>query len=145
MNLPPPHYQDINSETSLIGDLQALVNDAFPKKCNSCGCSFETAEDFVRQTEAIRGKSGLKSAVDDDGRPVVELFRNCLCGSTLMDAFRDRRDTSEAGLRRRAKFGELAARLVARGVTPEMARTELLKVLRGEGSSVLEQLTGCKL
>ena len=139
------HDQDINSETSLFGDLQALVNGAFPKKCNTCGRNFETAEDFVRQTEAIRGKSGLKSALDDDGRPVVELFRNCLCGSTLMDAFRDRRDSSEAGLRRRAKFGELVARLVARGVTPEIARTELLKVLRGEGSSVLEEIAGCKL
>lgn len=135
----------MNTESSLFADLQALVNTAFPKKCSSCGRNFDTADDFVRQTEAIRGKSGLKSALDDDGRPVVELFRNCPCGSTLMDAFRDRRDTSEAGLRRRAKFGELIERLVARGVTPETARAELLKVLRGEGSTLLEEITGCKL
>lgn len=135
----------MNTETSLFADLQALVNTAFPKKCSSCGRNFDTADDFVRQTDAIRGKSGLKSAVDDDGRPVVELFRNCPCGSTLMDAFRDRRDASEAGLRRRAKFGALIERLVARGVTPETARAELLKVLRGQGSTLLEEITGCKL
>lgn len=135
----------MNSELSLFADLQALVDAAFPKKCSSCGRNFETADDFVRQTDAIRGKSGLKSAVDDDGRPVVELFRNCPCGSTLMDAFRDRRHTSEAGLRRRAKFGALIDRLAARGVAPETARAELLKVLRGEGSALLETITGAKL
>ncbi|MCK9987662.1 MAG: hypothetical protein AzoDbin1_04134, partial [Azoarcus sp.] len=47
-----------------------------------------------------------------DGQVIVELFRNCVCGSTLMDCFRDRRDTSEAGLRRRARFGELKPRAI---------------------------------
>lgn len=132
-------------DMNLFADLQALANSAFPKRCNTCGRLFNTPEEFVRETESIRGVSGFKSSNDDDGRPVVELFRNCPCGSTLMDAFRDRRDTSEAGLRRRAKFGELMERLVARGIPRDVARAELLKVLRGEGSEVLAQATGFKI
>lgn len=135
----------MSDDLALFADLQALVNTAFPKRCNNCGRVFNSPEDFVRETESIRGLSGLKSASDDDGRPVVELFRNCPCGSTLMDAFRDRRDNGEAGLRRRAKFGELMDRLVARGVPRGVARTELLKVLHGEGSELLTQVTGFKL
>lgn len=132
-------------DLSLFADLQALANTAFPKRCNTCGRVFNTPEEFVRETESIRGVSGFKSACDDDGRPMVELFRNCPCGSTLMDAFRDRRDTSEAGLRRRTKFGELVERLVVRGIARDVARAELLKILRGEGSELLSQVTGFKL
>ncbi len=42
------------------------------------------------------------------------------------------------GLRRR-RFGELMDFLVANGVAPETARTELLKVMRGERSKLLEK------
>jgi len=82
--------------------------------------------------------AGLKQAVDDDGQVIVELFRNCVCGSTLMNCFRDRRDTSEAGLRRRTRFGELIATLVDQGLERERAHAELLKVLRGEPSTILK-------
>lgn len=135
----------MTDDLALFADLQALANTAFPKRCNTCGRVFNNPEEFVRETESIRGVSGLKSASDDDGRPVVELFRNCPCGSTLMDAFRDRRDASETGLWRRAKFGDLMDRLVARGVPREVARAELLKVLRGEGSELLTKVIGIKL
>lgn len=135
----------VTMDLSLFADLQALANTAFPKRCNTCGRVFHTPEEFVRETESIHGVSGFKSSCDDDGRPVVELFRNCPCGSTLMDAFRDRRDTSEVGMRRRAKFGELMDRLEARGLSRDVARAELLKVLRGEGSELLAQATGFKI
>lgn len=135
----------MDDDLNLFADLQALANTAFPKRCNTCGRVFNSPEEFVRETESIRGVSGLKSACDDDGRPVVELFRNCPCGSTLMDAFRDRRDSSEAGLRRRTKFGEIIERLVTRGVAREVARVELLKLMRGEGSELLTRVTGFKL
>ncbi len=73
-----------------------------------------------------------------DTTGIVNLFRNCTCGSTLMDEFNNRRDLSPGGLKRREKFGALMDRLVEGGMEMETARTELLKVMRGEGSKVLK-------
>ena len=89
-------------------DLRALAESAFPKRCANCGRTYATAEDFLAQTQHISpNRSGLKSSTDDDGAIIVEAFRNCVCGSTLMDFFSDRRDASAAGLARRQRFGEL--------------------------------------
>ena len=79
----------------LFKGLQALAKSDFPKKCSTCGRTFNTAEEFIQQTELIRPEiSGLKQSIDDEGLAIVELFRNCPCGSTLMDAFNNRRDMS---------------------------------------------------
>jgi len=77
------------------------------------------------------------TGVSDDGSRIVEAFRNCPCGSTLMDFFTDRRDMSEKGLRRRERFGELLDYLVENGMERAAARAELLKVLKGGSSAVL--------
>ncbi|WP_211167388.1 hypothetical protein, partial [Aromatoleum evansii] len=123
----------------LYAGLRELAAGTFPKRCSACGRKYCDADDYIAQTQRVgNGRSGLKQAVDDDGQVIVELFRNCVCGSTLMDCFRDRRDASEAGLRRRARFGELIEMLVAQGLDRERARTELLKVLRGEPSTTLQ-------
>ena len=48
------------SDLSLDGlydGLQALANSAFPKKCNTCGRTFENAEEFVLETEKLRPRS----------------------------------------------------------------------------------------
>ncbi|TAK91352.1 MAG: oxidoreductase [Burkholderiaceae bacterium] len=130
----------LSIDASLFAGLQALAESAFPKRCASCGRVFETAQQFMQETEAIRrGQTGLKQSLDDDNRTVIEVFRNCPCGSTLMDFFSDRRDLSDGGLKRREKFGLLLEQLIARGLDPGIARSELLKVLRGEGSAVLNQ------
>ncbi len=127
-----------SSEDELYAGLQALAESAFPKRCNNCGRSFATAAEFIAATENIPGRrSGFKATRDDDGQSIVELFRNCSCGSTLMDNFSDRRDLSEAGLKRRQRFGELLDYLVAQGLAFETARAELKKVLRGERSTIL--------
>lgn len=118
--------------------LRALAESAFPKQCPTCGLAFATAEEFLHATVQIsNNRSGLKQSYDDDDRPIVELFRNCPCGSTLMDFFTDRRDQSEAGLRRRQRFGELVEFLEGQGVERNLARAELIKVLRGEKSELL--------
>ena len=124
---------------ALFHGLQALADAAFPKKCPACGRVYHTVEEFIARTKAAGHPTGLRQAYDDDDRPIVELYRNCVCGSTLMDFFGDRRDTSPAGLRRRQRFGELMDFLVANGVAPEAARAELLKVMRGERSELLEK------
>jgi hypothetical protein len=54
-----------------------------------------------------------------------------------MDSFNDRRDNSEAGRKRRARFGELVESLAAKGLEREVARNELLKILHGEKSTML--------
>jgi hypothetical protein len=121
--------------------LTALAADTFPKRCGNCGRLYHSVEDFLRQTEAVRGNhSGLKASEDGGDRTVVELFRNCVCGSTLMDVFNDRRDQSEQGLRRRLRFEQLLDLLEARGIARDTARHELLRLLSGERSQLLEPL-----
>ncbi|MBI5062103.1 MAG: oxidoreductase [Desulfatitalea sp.] len=126
--------------------LKSLSDQAFPKRCPRCGRLFSTAAEFIHGTQAVRtGNSGLKSVRDETDRPMVELFRNCPCGSTLMDRFDDRRDLSTPGLRRRKLFGQLLHLLENRGVATELARAELLKLLRGEPSAILAGLgIGCE-
>lgn len=124
----------------LFEGLKALSASAFPKQCTVCGRTYATVEQFVQETESIQKKSGLKRSADDDDHTIVELFRNCPCGSTLMDAFSDRRDTSEAGLRRRGLFGKLMELLTQKGVEAGRARTELLKFIKGQPSALLEKM-----
>ena len=122
-------------------DLKAYYLDSFPKRCSTCGRIFATAERFIAETEAIRGGSGLKEGLDDLGQ-VVELFRNCPCGSTLMDIFADRRDDTEAGQARRRHFAELQALLVDQGLSSSEARRELRRFFQGEPSRVVELVGG---
>lgn len=128
-------------QKELYQGLQALADSSFPKECNNCGQVYETAEEFIRQTKKLQpDTSGLKQSLDDDDSVIVELYRNCECGSTLLDFFTDRRDTSPQGLERRRKFGELLDKLVESGLSEIIARVELIKVLRGEVSDILQDM-----
>ena len=121
--------------------LKALAETAFPKKCINCGRSFETVDQFLSETRAIGDlSSGLKQSEDDDGSKIVEAFRNCTCGSTLMEFFGDRRDLSEKGEQRRKRFGELIEFIVSNSIDRQIARIELLKVMRGEKSDILAKI-----
>lgn len=120
--------------------LKTLSAAAFPKACTCCGRIYETAEQYIRETQTVRqGMSGLKESMDFDDAVIIESYRNCACGSTLMECFQNRRDTSPSGLKRREKFQELLAKLTAHGLDPAVARTELLKVVRGEQSEVINR------
>ena len=116
--------------------LQALAAAAFPKHCGNCGRAFATAQEFMQQTQSVRKDiTGLKQSFDDDSVAIVEAYRNCLCGSTLMDFFSDRRDISEAGARRRELFEKLLPHLQEKGMAPAAARQHLLALLRGKEKS----------
>jgi hypothetical protein len=129
----------IGIDATLYAGLQEMAANAFPKQCASCGRRYENVNDYITQTGRVgSGRSGLKQTLDDDGEVIVELFRNCVCGSTLMDCFNNRRDHSSAGQRQRARFGELIESLTGRGLEREHARNELLKVMRGEHSTILK-------
>ncbi|AYH42101.1 oxidoreductase [Azoarcus sp. DN11] len=133
-----PDGPNAGLDAALYAGLAEIAADTFPKRCAACGRSYRDVDDYVAQTQRVgSGGSGLRQTVGDDGQVIVELFRNCVCGSTLLELFHNRRDVGEAGLRRRARFGELIEMLVARGLEREQARTELLKLLRGEPSAIL--------
>lgn len=126
-----------STESWLYSGLRELAAGAFPKTCPTCKRVYATSEEYVHATERVNGRTGLKSGEDDDGAMIVNLFRNCVCGSTLLAEFRDRRDTSPQGLQRRERFGLLLEHLVAQGMERELARAELLKVTRGQSSELL--------
>ena len=133
--------EDQSFYNQLFEGLNSLAESAFPKKCKTCGRRFETAEQFLRETEDIRESvTGLKQSRDDEGEIIVEAFRNCPCGSTLMDFFNDRRDQSKAGDIRRKKFNDFLTFLVGNGLKRELARNELQKVMRGEKSEILAKI-----
>ena len=124
----------------LFSGLKELAESAFPKKCNSCGRTYKNAEEFFAATHDVKQQaSGLKAAEYDDGRVIVESFRNCACGSTLLVYFNDRRDMSPRGLQRRKLFGELLDQLVNSGYERNVARDELLNVLYGRESTLVKR------
>lgn len=125
----------------LWASLRELEASAFPKRCRSCGRMYQNAEEFGATTLPLTPtRVGLVPSQDDDGRAILELHRNCECGSTLMEFFAERRDTSPAGEARRLRFGILLDELTERGIARDVARAELLKVVRGGRSELLEQL-----
>ncbi len=127
-------------DIGLLDGLNALSEAAFPKVCSCCGRHFESFENFVADTERIRGLSGLQEGVgEQDDEVIVELYRNCPCGSTLMDFFMDRRDRSIRGLKRRALFDKVLQQLVSSQVDEEVARAELLKFMHGKESALLKE------
>ncbi|WAR44429.1 hypothetical protein [Methylomonas rapida] len=115
--------------------LKALFVSTFPKTCHSCGFVYETAEQFFAETRGMAsGRSSLKAATEEDGVVIVEVFRNCRCGSTLMDEFGSRRDHSEKGQRQRQAFDRMHALLRERSIPEAEIRSEIVKFLRGEPS-----------
>lgn len=128
-------------DPALLAGLRELSESTFPKHCHNCGRVYETAADYVRQTRPVsEARSGLKAVRDDDGTVIVELFRNCECGSTLMDVFGDRRRNTPGSNAVRERFGRLLGYLEGRGIDRDLARAELLKVMRGGTSDVLRAL-----
>lgn len=108
----------------------------FPRHCTKCGRVYESIADFIQQCKETPGSTGLTEYELDER--VVGMYRNCICGSTLMVVCHDRRDMSPAGHRRRQLFGELLDILVAAGLEAQDARQELLLVVRGGSSPLLE-------
>lgn len=132
---------DQQFNTELFKGLKELTAAAFPKKCRNCGRVFLSAEQFFLETQDIKTSATcLKQSEDDDGAKIVDVFRNCPCGSTLMESFNNRRDLSAAGVETRRRFDELLLLLESKNIDKRTARAELIKVLHGEASEVLSRL-----
>ncbi|MBA4387477.1 MAG: oxidoreductase [Verrucomicrobia bacterium] len=120
--------------------LRVLQESTFPKKCPMCRKIYASLDDFVQHTDGVSASRGLLEAPASDDQSMVALFRNCSCGSTLMVECRDRRDISNRGVNARKAFGSLMAILKQAGLTTDVARLEVLNVIRGGESAVLKKL-----
>lgn len=127
-------------DPTLFAGLTALAESTFPKKCHTCGRQYPDVASFIAETQDLEHHTGLKASTDYDGETLVELFRNCICGSTLLDFFNDRRDLTHEGIKRRKTFSSLLNYLEARDINRQQARLEILKILHGEESELLSQL-----
>ena len=129
---------DANFKNEFFTGLRQLADSAFPKRCAHCGRVYRNSEEFLTATQPIRSdSSGLKQSRDDDGQMIVDLFRNCVCGSTLLESFQNRRNVSKDGVMRRMLFQDMVGRLVVMGYPAEAARGELLKLMRGQPNELL--------
>jgi hypothetical protein len=129
--------------------LQTLVDSTFPKTCPKCSRTYASKEEFLRETIPVKDisledKSGLFAleAFTAEDNTTIGVFRNCECGTTLMADFQDRRDNSEAGQQRREQFDKLMQMLTEHGMKHELARHELLEVLHGKHSEIIDDLLG---
>jgi len=122
---------------ALYDQLQAMVATCFPKKCTNCGITYTDIEDFLDRTKQACSSASLLENFEPYERSIVDLNRNCECGSTLMVVFPERRDTSKKGNKLRDKFGESLNILVSIGFKENIARTELKKLLNGRKSNVI--------
>ena len=130
--------QEENNSEDIYAGLRQLADSAFPKRCKLCWREYRNSAEFLAATQPLRADcSGLKQSSDDDGRPIVELFRNCVCGSTLLESYWNRRDLSDKGILRRKRFQVMVRKLAAAGCPKETAHTELLKFLRGQPNDLL--------
>ncbi len=129
--------EKLGDELNLFKGLKALSDSSFPKRCGNCGRTFETTEQYLKETEGLAKGSGLKASFDDDDQPILEVYRNCICGSTLMDFFSDRRDLSEKGVKRRDIFQKILTFMEKKGVPPSEGREALLTFMRTGESELL--------
>ncbi len=143
MNKHPEARRDWIS--TFYRDLRELVDTTFPKTCTKCGKVYLTKDEFLTATIPVKDitledRSGLFSLEGGPIETAVGLFRNCTCGTTLMADFRDRRDNSDNGQVRRLRFAALMDKLCEHGVARADARLELIKVLHGETSGLIDEL-----
>ena len=139
---PKPMNRSSNTPPTLelFKGLQALSATTFPKVCRCCNRVYETLDEYLKSTQDLPDSSGLKASYDDSGQPAVDLFRNCICGSTLMDQFSERRDLSPQGINRREKFANALALLERHGMKAQTARKELIQFMRTGHSETLEAM-----
>ena len=124
-------------------DLDTLADTAFPKTCPKCGKVYPNSYAFLTQTTPVKDiklqdRSGLFALEDGCSVAAIGVFRNCICGTTMMADFHDRRDLSPKGHERRKRFCNLVQTLCDHGIDENQARTELRKILRGQESAKLK-------
>ncbi|MEM7392597.1 MAG: hypothetical protein AAF492_09625 [Verrucomicrobiota bacterium] len=110
-------------------DLKSKFYNEFPKSCSSCERVYETLDDFINRTRPIAQGSGLLDSINHPRRKIFDLWRDCVCGSTMMMVCDERRDLSEKGIRIREAIGGILNDLMARGLNYEEAKTKILSLV----------------
>jgi hypothetical protein len=88
---------------------------------------------FLTQTTPVtHTPSSIRAVAQDDGSNdlYLEVFRNCVCGSTLMEFFHSRRDLSEDGITRRQLFESMLKILEDAGQSRQQARASAAGTLK---------------
>ncbi len=133
----------VKSSQGSYKGLHILRKNAFPKQCVCCGNLFKHLKEFLKNTQQVSTGSGLmeyKISSCLGCTQVVALYRNCVCGSTLLVFCKCRRNTSSLGLRRKELFGQMWEQLKERGISHPLIRNELLRVVHGKQSKLLTNL-----
>ncbi|MDD2708524.1 MAG: hypothetical protein PHV34_10975 [Verrucomicrobiae bacterium] len=112
----------------------------FPKTCANCGKVYVNLEEFVNSTIPLPKSSGLMGYFDNQPNPVVALFRNCSCGSTLTLLCLNRRDMSEHGRQMRRLFDQMVEGMVQKGMPVAGAREEIRRFFKGHKTDELDRL-----
>jgi hypothetical protein len=113
-------------------EFSPLQVEAFPKQCRNCGRVYADEQQFLAETTpAAHVFSDIRSVPGhaSDSSVYLEVFRNCACGSTLMELFHSRRDLSEQGLTRRQLFDSMLTILREAGHDCQEALAILLQQL----------------
>lgn len=121
-------------------DTLVAVANTFPKACKSCGRVYRDAKAFIEQTLPASIAKGIKPAHGNNGQEILEIFRNCHCGATLMSPFYSRRGSSGLASECRQQFDKLVTQMTLSGRTQEAAQGELRQVITGGYADILEQL-----
>jgi len=133
-----PISMNKTSVDKLFRGLRAIEETMFPKRCASCGRVYKTLDDFLEQTHDLDGSSGVVNMGAHPRAATVGVFRNCVCRSTLLVPCKDRRGRTPHQLKRRRIFGHLLDTLETSGWKRGEARHELLKLMRGEKSKIMQ-------
>lgn len=116
---------------NLLAKFRNLANEGFPHHC-ACGRSYKDLEDFLaRTTSPHASSSGMVASLVGEGAEVVDLFRNCACGSTIMVIIQERRNFSRRTRYHRHLMQATMDACESAGVSHEQARGELLACIRG--------------
>lgn len=134
--------------------LQALSIDSFPKKCEQCDRIYWTHQEYTRDVKNVLRIGSIKQPIHgmetSSHEHETDLYNMCWCGSKLVCYSEDFRTSHVAEERRRNRFGNLLELLVEQGIEANTARRELLKLMNGENSDIVQKKrfidlqVGCK-
>ncbi len=115
--------------------VQRILDSRFPISCSNCKKQFDDAKIFLEATYAMKRSAVLEIALKKSDWAVIEHLKYCVCGAELFA----RRDDSHIGDRKRTLFDMLLPQITSKGISIEVAKEELRKVLLGEESEILRE------
>jgi hypothetical protein len=98
----------------------------FPKKCFTCNKVFLTRDAYLKETQDLKNEKG--GTQYDPMFEMVQEYRNCICGSTMLIYSSNRRDESSVGEKRREIF---ARSLGKANHKYQLPIEDMLAVIRG--------------